>query len=482
MRELPEAGVGMVCLPGLEAFVEAAHDLIDVIEIEPQPLWFKSAAAGVPYAVNAGALAQLCADPHPKLVHGVGFPVGGCVAPEPDQVALFVEAVEALGASWASEHLSFSRVEGADGVFHTGLLLPPLQSARSVALAAANIRVLSAQLPVPFAFETGVNYLRPVHGEMSDGAFFGAIAEEADCAILLDLHNLWCNERNGRQGVLAALDAMPLERVCEVHLAGGSHLDGYYLDDHAGLVPPELMQLAYAVLPRLPNLKALVFEMVPASMPSPERAQGQLTEQLLALRQLWDTRKRCPQVACSAPPSALPAGSLAACALPEPGEWERALAVRVLDCGPDAPHAPPAPPAPPLDADPGVALLRQLVAAARRGTIVDSMTLSYRFMILCLGEPAFLSLLRAFWKTRPPEPFATEEALNFAEFLRTRALAIPHLDEVLAFELASHQVRMYGQHKTVRFTCSPLPLLMALRQARMPDFSDRGDFALTIEP
>jgi uncharacterized protein (UPF0276 family) len=480
MRELPEAGVGMVCLPGLEAFVEGAHDLIDVIEIEPQPLWFKSAAAGVPYAVDAGAMAPLCADRHKKLVHGVGFPVGGSVAPEPDQVALFVAAIDALGASWASEHLSFSRVAGADGMFdgmfNTGFLLPPLQSAHTVALAAANIRALSAQLPVPFAFETGVNYLRPLAGELPDGAFFAAIAEEADCAILLDLHNLWCNERNGRQGVLAALDQMPLERVCEVHLAGGEQLGGYYLDAHCGLVAPELMQLAHAVLPRLPNLKALIFEIVPACLPARAIGQRELSAQLLALRRLWDQRKRRLQLACAAPRASAPGIAPAGQALPSPAEWETALASRVL--APDAS----APDQPAIDADPGVAVLRQLVAAVRSGTIVDSMTLSYRLIVLVLGEPAFVALLRAFWTTRPPEPFATEEALNFAEFLRTRALPVPHLDEVLAFELASHQVRMYAQAKTVRFTCSPLPLLMALRQARMPDFADHGEFALTIEP
>ncbi|MCE3608205.1 DUF692 domain-containing protein [Massilia sp. P8910] len=476
MRDLPESGVGMVCLPGLETFIEANKDVIDVIEIEPQPLWFKSAAAGVPYAINTDVLAQLCDYPHPKLVHGVGFPIGGSVPPEPGQVALFVDVVKALDASWASEHLSFSRASGADGVFNTGFLLPPLQSAQTVALAAANIRSLSAQLPVPFAFETGVNYLQPVPGEMSDGAFFGAIAEEADCAILLDMHNLWCNERNGRQGVLAALDDMPLERVCEVHLAGGEYLDGYYLDAHSGLVPAELMQLAHAVLPRLPNLKALVFEIVPAYMPAREIAHHHLTAQLHGLRRLWDERKTSLQVACAPPRGAIRHTAAVEDALPSPPQWERALAGKVLDIAPDEPCTLP------LDTDEGIRVLRQLVAAVRSGTIVDSMTLSYRLISLTVGERAFLALLHAFWKTRPPEPFATEEALNFAEFLRTQALHVPHLDEVLAFELASHQVRMYGLHKTVRFTCSPLPLLMALRNARMPDFTDRGEFALTIGP
>ena len=123
---------------------------------------------------------------------------------------------------WASEHLSFNQARLAGREFFGGFLLPPVQTMASARIAARNIAAVKDLLPVPFAFETGVNYLAPQPGEMPDGAFFAAVAEQADCGILLDLHNLWCNERNGRQRVLDVVAELPLDRVWEVHLAGGS--------------------------------------------------------------------------------------------------------------------------------------------------------------------------------------------------------------------------------------------------------------------
>jgi uncharacterized protein len=39
--DLPDLGVGMIYLPGLDPLVEAAQDLLDVIEIEPQTSWYR---------------------------------------------------------------------------------------------------------------------------------------------------------------------------------------------------------------------------------------------------------------------------------------------------------------------------------------------------------------------------------------------------------------------------------------------------------
>lgn len=128
-----------------------------------------------------------------------------------------------------------------------------------------NIRFLKRHLPVPLAVETGVDYLKPLPGEMPDGEFFRSVAEQADCGILLDLHNLWANERNGRQPICEVVNQLPLERVIEMHLAGGQEYGGYWVDAHSGLADPELMDIARQVVPRLPNLKAITFEIMPSS-------------------------------------------------------------------------------------------------------------------------------------------------------------------------------------------------------------------------
>lgn len=94
------------------------------------------------------------------------------------------------------------------------------------------------------------------------------------CGILLDLHNIYCNALNGRQSVEQFLSALPLERVWELHVAGGFEVDGYWLDAHSGAIPPPLHAICAYVVPSLPQLKAIVFELfcichISAWMPPP---------------------------------------------------------------------------------------------------------------------------------------------------------------------------------------------------------------------
>lgn len=475
MRDLPELGVGIVCLPGLEPLIEAGRGILDVIEIEPQAYWFKTTAPDLSYRIDTQALERLADYPQHKLVHGVGFPVGGTLAPEREQLAPFLETIRALEAPWASEHLSFSRTNGPGGAFNTGFFLPPLQTMETVAIAAENIGALSSQLPVPFAFETGVNYLQPLPGEMSDGAFFRAVAEASHCGIVLDLHNLWCNQLNGRQDILDTLRELPLECVWEVHLAGGDDMNGYRLDAHSDLVPPALMRLARDIIPCLPNLKALVFEIVPDYLPPKRLAHSHLLSQLKEMRSLWKARKRKCQVWLDrrVNPGSIPRSMDG---MPSPSEWEYALASLVLD--PLSKQASGLH----LEQDKGVQVLRELVTSVRAGTIVESLTLTYRLIVLSVGESRFLEMLGEFWGSTPPEPFPAHESLKFSDYLRTQSLNIPHLDEVLAFELASHQVAMQGEEKAVRFTCDPMPLLTALGEGRLPDAVAEGEFELTVIP
>lgn len=475
MSNLPELGVGIVYLPGLEPLIEAGRDVIDVIEIEPQTFWFKTASPDSSYRIDKRALERLASYPHHKIIHGVGFPVGGTLPFDREQLAPFIEMIVSLRAPWASEHLSFSRANSPDGTFSTGFFLPPLQTPETVAVAAANICELSAQLPVPFAFETGVNYLQPVQGEMSDGAFFRAVAETADCGIVLDLHNLWCNQINGRQTVLNALKEMPLERIWEVHLAGGDNMRGYWLDAHSGLVPSALMHLARDIVPWLPNLKALIFEIVPDYMPTKQLEHSHLLSQLKEMQSLWQNRRSKTQVSfrCSLEPIQIPP---TIDVMPSPSEWESTLAALVLNRPPKhqfESH---------LTGDRGIEVLRELVASVRTGIIVESLMLTYRLIVLSMGEPKFLEMLREFWKTTPPELFATQESQNFADFLMLQSFCISHLKEVLAFELALCQVRIHGEQITVRFTCDPLPFLTALGGGRLPDITSEGEFELTITP
>ena len=121
------------------------------------------------------------------------------------------------------------------------------------------------------------------------------MAEGADCGILLDLHNVYTNAINGRQPVDEFIAQLPLERVWEVHLAGGFWMDGYWLDAHSGPMPMPLVRHARDVVSRLPRLGAIIFEIYPSFVES--TGVDEICRQLELLRELWTLRGTAADVA-----------------------------------------------------------------------------------------------------------------------------------------------------------------------------------------
>lgn len=482
MTGLPDLGVGIVYWPAIAHLIDAVGEAVDVVEVEPQPFWFAPASAGQPYQVDRHALEHLRQLRQPKLVHGVGFPIGGTATPDRTHLEPFVESIVALGAPWASEHLSFNRVRRRGRDRDVGFLLPPVQSDEGVALAASNIRTVAAHLPVPFAFETGVSYLRPTPGELSDGAYFASVAEAADCGILLDIHNVWTNERNGRQPVLDLVEVLPLERVWELHVAGGQELDGLWVDAHSGLAPEPVLDLARRIVPRLPNLRAIVFEIMPEYALEYGLTAHELLAQLAELREIWNSRGGTASVPGGPErpferggPRGGNRGVRGTAHLPAPAAWEDALAGAVSD-RPGAGDL-----AEQLDSDPGVGVLRRLVGSVRAGKVATSLKLTTRLLLLTLGEDALQLVFEDFWRRVPSELTASEEARRFAAHLEVHPPeGVPYLADLVAFELAAARVLMGGPPEVVRATYDLVPVVAALREGRLPGAVQPGEYSVTV--
>lgn len=466
MGDLPERGIGVTFAPGLEWLLEAGDGHIDVVEIEPQAFWFDGASNGDLDDPAARMIAGAGLDQRPALVHGVGAPIGGTIGPTEQDMGNLASISERLDAAWVSEHLSFNRFRTGERVTSTGLMLPPVQSLPSAELAAAAIVRYRDVVGRPFAFETGVNYLEVQPGELPEGAWWRAIAEMADCGIVLDLHNVWCNARNGRQPLEALLDELPLERVWEVHVAGGEQRNGLWLDAHSGLVDTELLGITAAVVPRLPGLRAITFEIVPEYLVDRGIGRPQICGLLDELRRIWDLRRPGPAGGVGSTPAAVPA--------PEPHDVaaiaaaEITLASAVVDRdGPPAPER-------------GIAVMRELVEAIRRGLSVTVLPLTLRLLRLEEGRQAVDAAFEACWRSSTPELFADAEAANVAAVLRTHFSHVPHLVEVLDYELAVVELVRTGVAPPVRFTCEPIRLLEALGRGQRPLGLEPGTFELAL--
>lgn len=446
-------GVGVVYSPKLAGVFDL--DLVDVLEVEPQASWQITGDLGAPLRLDANIFSDLRAMPQHKLVHSVSLPVGNSRPHDPQALELLRQSITTLGAPYASEHLSFNQFDfGAERLW-AGFLLPPVQNQHSVDNAASRLDEMRRVVGVPVAFETNVNYLRPQPGEMSDGLFVQRVAEAADCGILLDLHNLLTNERNGRASLRAVFDEIPRERVWEIHLAGGREYRGYWLDSHSSHIEDNLFAAAREVVGECPNLRAIVFEIMDDYIDN--QSGDALREDVRRLRCLWTDRARSPvfSVRRALQPGGSPTSSSASVQ-----RRERTLGALALGRQPHDPE-------PGLPDDPAAALYADLVASMRESALYNRVPFLVRLLFVSIGQQATLDLVAAFSSQVPPEPFGSETQ-HFAAYVRALDLPVPYLNEILNLEDALLEAYRTPGERCVTFECDAVALLSALAEIRHP--------------
>jgi uncharacterized protein len=426
-------GPGAVYLRSLDSLFWSNADLIRVAEVEPQSLWTKGTK---PDSLPRGSPLErrrLSTLPQRRLIHGVGYPIGGTVCDQERHIGEFRLWTEELSCPWVSEHLSILDVHGSGGLQPCGFLMPPLQTDAQVELAAGNIIRRTAVLGRPFAFETGVSYFVRRDCEMPDGDFFAEVADAADCGILLDFTNLWVNHKNGRAKISEVLARIPLERVWEVHLAGMEFAYGHWLDAHCGAIDPDLVEIAAEFLPSLPNLGAIIFELAPDRVSL--FGEKAFLHQIETLHRLWETTRSLS--ASTVPVSARP--PLTELPGPTPEAWERLIADRMLPAADRPPNVVPIEIVPieiRTADEQSFSLYARLAASFRAGAIAELLENTTRLLLMGIGEEALRDLLDRYISVTPPVAFPTDEAIRFRRFMDANPLPVPGLEDMLRFESA----------------------------------------------
>jgi len=458
-------GVGITYSDSVRPLLESRPELFQVVEVEPQTTWLKLRNATPSYRVDEEVIDRIVATPGRKLVHSIGTPVGGTVRPDAEQLVLLRSTIEILQSPWASDHLSFNQTPE----FATGFFLPPRQTSEGVRTAVRSIADLQDALAVPVAVETGVNYLRPRADEMADGEFVAEVVEEADCGLLLDLHNVFANALNGRQRLDDYIDQLPLERIWEIHLAGGMELDGFWLDAHSGAIPDPLYGFAEKLIPNLPNLGAIIFEIFPSFVPVV--GLDLVRDQMLRLHELWEKRQPSTERKRTLQSRISPIVYDGA----PPAVWERALGGLVVGRPAEGDLAAD------LSGEPAIRVIQGLVFEFRASMIVGALRMTSRFLMLSLGPKAFRIILNDYCAKTTPQMYAGLEAEEFGAYLRALDLNVPHLAKVVEFELAAMASVVDDKTRVIHFDFEPIPLLRALAESRLPEvIGEAGDYEIAI--
>ena len=173
---------------------------------------------------------------------------------------LTAERARRIGAAWLC---------GDAGLWHFGprerghqVLLPPVlcrDSALETAESIVRIQEATGLAVLP-ENPPSVVYL----GDMHILDYFALVSERSGCGLLLDVAHLAIYQRLKGLPALTGLDGFPLDRVVEMHVAGGVErsVEGFaYVDDsHAPEPLRETWEIFEHAVERASHLKAVVYE------------------------------------------------------------------------------------------------------------------------------------------------------------------------------------------------------------------------------
>ncbi|MFD0690207.1 DUF692 family multinuclear iron-containing protein [Actinomadura fibrosa] len=208
----------MTVLPDLGSGLGHRAELADAIDEHAGRIdWLEVITENVLYAPadDRERLRDL-ARRFPVVPHGVELSIGSDREPDPGYVEALADLVEEIDAPWFSDHLCFTRTDR----IALGLLAPlPRTSELARRLGRKAQRVQDA-VGRPFLLEN-ITYYVDMATPLTEAQFIAEVMEHCDCGLLLDLANLDINARNHGFDPLEFLDTVPVERVVQVHLAGG---------------------------------------------------------------------------------------------------------------------------------------------------------------------------------------------------------------------------------------------------------------------
>jgi uncharacterized protein (UPF0276 family) len=175
---------------------------------------------------------------HAVSLHGVGLSLGSADGLDAGHLDRLARLVERIAPQAVSDHLCWGGFDGA----HWNDLLPLPTTAEALAVTSANVARVQDRLKRPILVENISAYVRFAGRSALDDAlaevdFVARLVARTGCGLLLDLNNVQVNAFNHGFDAATVVDAMPVDAVHELHLAG--HLvrdDGVVIDHHGDRV------------------------------------------------------------------------------------------------------------------------------------------------------------------------------------------------------------------------------------------------------
>lgn len=172
---------------------------------------------------------------YPMVMHGVSMSLGSTDPLNYDYLKKLKNLIDRVQPEWFSDHLCWT------GVDHKNMhdLLPLPYTEEAVKHLADRISEVQDYMGRQMLIENLSSYITYSDDAMTEWEFLSAIAEKADCYLLLDVNNIYVSSFNHKFDPVEYLEGIPSDRVWQHHLAGHSNEGNLIIDTHdADIIDP----------------------------------------------------------------------------------------------------------------------------------------------------------------------------------------------------------------------------------------------------
>lgn len=201
----------------------------DILATKPEVDWFEVISED--YMVPGGNrlyYLDRIRENYPMAMHGVSLSIGSCDPLDWDYLKQVKTLAKRIKPTWISDHCCWTGVNGTN--LHDLLPLPFTQE--TVKHVAERINQVQDYLQGQILLENVSSYVTYNHSEMTEWDFMRAVAEEANCLVLLDINNIYVSAYNHHFDPIDYIKGIPVERVQQFHLAGHNNFGSHIIDTH----------------------------------------------------------------------------------------------------------------------------------------------------------------------------------------------------------------------------------------------------------
>jgi len=226
-----------------------------ILEQQPDIDWFEIVSEN--YMVDGGKpidYLDRIREHYPIVMHGVSLSIGGTDPLNKNYLKRLKQLINHAEPHWVSDHLCWT----SHGGYNLHDLLPLPCTEEAIKHVVSRLEQVQDFLGRRLLLENASTYLTFDNAEMTEWDFYREVVERADSLMLLDVNNIYVCARNHGFDPVDFLDAIPAERVMQMHVSGHSDCGDYVIDTHDHPVVEPVWQLFAEALQRFGPVSSMI--------------------------------------------------------------------------------------------------------------------------------------------------------------------------------------------------------------------------------